>query len=548
MPFLRKYGTAATIRIPLIKAGVTNHAVSADWTPAAGDVKIQKDGGGWNNVTTLPTATAAGNAATWAFALTATEMQAAVIEIEISDAATKAVEDDHFQIETFGNVSANIVADLSDGVRLGLTALPNAAAGASNGLPLSVDSSGRVDMLKINGISQTGRDIGASVLLSSGTGTGQLDFTNGVVKTNVTQLLGTAWLTPGTAGTPDVNVKLVGGVTQTGGDIFARLPALVGGRIDASVGAYQTGLTPLQPTVAGRTLDVSTGGEAGLDWANVGSPTTTLALTGTTIASTQKVDIETIKTNPVVNGGTVTFPTNATLASTTNITAGTITTTTNLTNLPAITSGWLTAAGIATDAFTAAKFAAASLDGKGDWLLASSYSAPPNAATVAAAVRDVNNTSPASNSLGAAVNTAAGGGGGGSGAYAITVTVTDGTNPLQNALVAISEGVTRHALSTDASGNADFSLNAATYDVTITKDGYDFTPTTRTVTGEQAGTLTDDLVMTQVAITASSDPLYCTVYGTFKHPDGTAGDGIVITATLYATGATTNAEIGRAHV
>ena len=141
----------------------------------------------------------------------------------------------------------------------------------------------------------------------------------------------------------------------------------------------------------------------------------------------------------------------------------------------------------------------------------------------------------------AAVNTAAGGGGGGSGAYAITVTVTDGTNPLQNALVAISEGVTRHALSTDASGNADFSLNAATYDVTITKDGYDFTPTTRTVTGEQAGTLTDDLVMTQVAITASSDPLYCTVYGTFKHPDGTAGDGIVITATLYATGATTNA-------
>ena len=92
-------GLGCSSIIPLIKAGVTNHAVSADWTPAAGDVKIQKDGGGWNNVTNLPTATAAGNAATWAFALTATEMQAAVIEIEISDAATKAVEDDHFQIE-----------------------------------------------------------------------------------------------------------------------------------------------------------------------------------------------------------------------------------------------------------------------------------------------------------------------------------------------------------------------------------------------------------------------------------------------------------------
>lgn len=51
-------------------------------------------------------------------------------------------------------------------------------------------------------------------------------------------------------------------------------------------------------------------------------------------------DVDTIKTNPVVNGGTITFPTTATLASTTNITAGTITTVTNLTN--AATNGDLT--------------------------------------------------------------------------------------------------------------------------------------------------------------------------------------------------------------
>lgn len=41
----------------------------------------------------------------------------------------------------------------------------------------------------------------------------------------------------------------------------------------------------LRPTTAGRTLDVSAGGEAGVDWANVGSPTTTLALTGTSIST-----------------------------------------------------------------------------------------------------------------------------------------------------------------------------------------------------------------------------------------------------------------------
>jgi len=92
-------------------------------------------------------------------------------------------------------------------------------------------------------------------------------------------------------------------------------------------------VSALRPTTAGRTLDVTATGGAGIDWANVEAPTTTLALTGTTIATTQKVDIETIKTNPVVNAGTVTFPTTATLASTTNITAGTITTATTATNL-----------------------------------------------------------------------------------------------------------------------------------------------------------------------------------------------------------------------
>ncbi len=45
----------------------------------------------------------------------------------------------------------------------------------------------------------------------------------------------------------------------------------------------------LYPTTSGRTLDVSTGGEAGVDLANVGSPTTALALTGTTISTSQQV-------------------------------------------------------------------------------------------------------------------------------------------------------------------------------------------------------------------------------------------------------------------
>ena len=136
-----------------------------------------------------------------------------------------------------------------------------------------------------------------------------------ILDVSVTQWLGTAASTPTVAGVPNVNAK-------TWNDLA-------------------TVALPLVPTTAGRTLDVSAGGEAGLDWANIGSPTTTVAMTGTTIATTQKVDIETIKTNPVVNAGTVTFPTTATLASTTNITAGIITTVTTVTNQ-------LTAAQIAT--------------------------------------------------------------------------------------------------------------------------------------------------------------------------------------------------------
>lgn len=53
---------------------------------------------------------------------------------------------------------------------------------------------------------------------------------------------------------------------------------------DASYTASAAG--PLQSTVAGRTLDVSAGGEAGIDWANVGSPTTSVTLSGTTVGTT----------------------------------------------------------------------------------------------------------------------------------------------------------------------------------------------------------------------------------------------------------------------
>lgn len=209
-------------------------------------------------------------------------------------------------------------ADPTDAVRLGLTALPNAAAEAAGGLytrgtgagQINQPANGQVDAnaVKLGGTTVTGRDIGASVLLSSGTGTGQIDFTSGVVKANLAQILGTALTETsgqiaaafkkffdkasptGTVNSlPDAVPDASGGLPVTGTRLTAipTLPAaLIGGRMDASVGAYQSGQAPLQPTTAGRTLDVSASGEAGVDWANVGSPTSTVSLSGTTVGTT----------------------------------------------------------------------------------------------------------------------------------------------------------------------------------------------------------------------------------------------------------------------
>ena len=79
---------------------------------------------------------------------------------------------------------------------LATVALPLVPATA--GRTLVVDASGLADANAVKvgptgaGTAQTARDIGASVLLSTGTGTGQLDFTSGVVKSNMVQIIATA--------------------------------------------------------------------------------------------------------------------------------------------------------------------------------------------------------------------------------------------------------------------------------------------------------------------------------------------------------------------
>jgi hypothetical protein len=130
--FLRKYNTAATVNVPMIKAGVRDFAVSADWTPANPDVRVSKDEGALANITTLPVPVNTG-APSWKFSLSAAEMSCARLTVMIVDTAPKGVEDNQFDVVTFGNAAAQYATDFSN--------LPTLGTGAGQ---INVDGLGNV--------------------------------------------------------------------------------------------------------------------------------------------------------------------------------------------------------------------------------------------------------------------------------------------------------------------------------------------------------------------------------------------------------------------
>ena len=80
----------------------------------------------------------------FAACLSPTEMSCKQGHLTIVDSATKVIEDQAIHFRTAGNASAYYAYDPFDSVRLGLTALPNAAADAAGGLVIS--DTGGLDM------------------------------------------------------------------------------------------------------------------------------------------------------------------------------------------------------------------------------------------------------------------------------------------------------------------------------------------------------------------------------------------------------------------
>ena len=94
------WGTAYTFRAPIVKAGSTDYALTADWTPAPGDVKISKDGGAFADIATPLSFVSGVGVAAINWTLTAAETEATEIVIQVIDSATKAVQDQFFRLQT----------------------------------------------------------------------------------------------------------------------------------------------------------------------------------------------------------------------------------------------------------------------------------------------------------------------------------------------------------------------------------------------------------------------------------------------------------------
>ncbi len=210
-----------------------------------------------------------------------------------------------FSAATAMPVCVNIVttaADPTDSVRFGLTGLANAVPGATGGLFIA------------------GTNAATTVTTSfTTTFTGNLTGNVGGSVNSVS----TAVTLPGIPN----NWITAAGINANALDSKGNWLLASSYTAPSNLSAAQIAAGVWTDAVAGDFTTANSVGKSVMNGVTLGTGLTVNAVTtGVTLAAAQKVDVDTIKTNPVVNTGTVTFPASATLASTTNITAGTVTT------------------------------------------------------------------------------------------------------------------------------------------------------------------------------------------------------------------------------
>lgn len=177
---------------------------------------------------------------------------------------------------TVGDLAVHVTATSGDPTdfvdQISVRLIDDAAFPATSGRSMVVDASGLVDANAVklgptgSGTAQTARDIGASVLLSAGSGAGQLDFTSGVVKSNMVQILATV-LTE-TAGLLAGGFKKFFNVATPTGTLLSlpdAVPGASGGLLIAGTNAALTSFTAgmIISNTAGDALELTSTGGSG---------------------------------------------------------------------------------------------------------------------------------------------------------------------------------------------------------------------------------------------------------------------------------------------
>lgn len=107
----------------------------------------------------------------------------------------------------------------------------------------------------------------------------------------------------------------------------------------------------------------------------------------------------------------------------------------------------------------------------------------------------------------------------GGGANLVTITVTDGTDPLQNATVRVASGVLSESDQTNVDGEVQFALGNATYIVTIERAGYESHVASLVV----SGTTSEAYELTALVVTPPASPSVATgsmlVLDEFSEPE-----------------------------
>lgn len=208
--------------------------------------------------------------------------------------------------DTIGQVAISCNKSTYAMSTFGFEVLAGAMFDALTGTTALALAGGDMNAAKIGGTVQTGRDLGASVLLSSGTGTGQVSLSAGAI----------------TVGTN--NDKTGYALTQTFPSNFSSLGISAGGKINGVV---------LADTLTAYTGNTPQTGDA---FARIGAAGAGL----TALGDTRMANLD------------------ATVSSRSTFAGGAVASVTAAVTLPSIPANWLTSAGIA----------ASALNGKGDWM------------------------------------------------------------------------------------------------------------------------------------------------------------------------------------